>query len=501
MSDVFLSHSSKDKPIADKVCQFLEEKGLSCWIAPRNIVPGSDWAASISTAITASKVFLLIYSENSADSSQVGRELSLAESKDDVFVVPYKVDETELSGSFEYYLTGAHWISANYAKKDYKLEELYNLVVGIIGRNVQNITNNTYIDNLHIHTDNPENLQDVQGMAQAAVSAMAAGGAMPYTASAPAVKTDNKKRNIIIGASAGAVALIAIIVCISVFGGKDNDKVQTANSKPESSITAVESTAETTGEGKTGTLSDVKVNYGNDTYTGTYSGEVSGDIPEGEGEFTGTRTTDSGEWKMTAKGEFSNGKLNGQNTVTVENPNGYKYVIEVSFDNGFENGVGTREQIYPDGEKFIKDVYKGNFNNGKLTDDEGTRTYYYSDENEKETKVCEGQIVNGKLNGTGKVTLTCKSGDVKTVIAESNDWVEDNIQGNGIQTECYTNGNIKVYEGEFKDNKWDGSGTLTYIYADGSYDYKEGTAADNHFNPSLTIKYDKNGNELSREES
>ena len=71
MSDVFLSQSSKDKPIADKVCQFLEEKGLSCWIAPRNIVPGSDWAASISTAITASKVFLLIYSENAASSSQV----------------------------------------------------------------------------------------------------------------------------------------------------------------------------------------------------------------------------------------------------------------------------------------------------------------------------------------------------------------------------------------------------------------------------------------------
>ena len=501
MSDVFLSHSSKDKPIADKVCQFLEEKGLSCWIAPRNIVPGSDWAASISTAITASKVFLLIYSENSAASSQVGRELSLAESKDDVFVVPYKVDETELSGSFEYYLTGAHWISANYAKKDYKLEELYNLVVGIIGRNVQNITNNTYIDNLHIHTDNPENLQDVQGMAQAAVSAMAAGGAMPYTPSAPAVKTDNKKRNIIIGASAGAVALIAIIVCISVFGGKDNDKVQTANSKPESSITAVESTAGTTGEGKTGTLSDIKVNYGNDTYTGTYSGEVNGDIPEGKGEFTGTLTNDSGEWKMTAKGEFSDGKLNGQNTVTVENPNGYKFVFEVSFDNGFENGVGTREMIYPDGQEKVKEVYEGSFKNGELIDDNGTITCYYGEESTLDTQVFEGQIQDGLLNGSGKVTFTPKSGDLKTIIMESDNWEKNSVQGNGKQTECYTNGNIKVYEGEFKDNKWNGSGTLTYIYADGSYDYNEGTAVEGNFNPSLIIKYYKDCNELSREGS
>lgn len=501
MSDVFLSHSSKDKPIADKVCQFLEEKGLSCWIAPRNIVPGSDWAASISTAITASKVFLLIYSENSAASSQVGRELSLAESKDDVFVVPYKVDETELSGSFEYYLTGAHWISANYAKKDYKLEELYNLIVGIIGRNVQNITNNTYIDNLHIHTDNPENLQDVQGMAQAAVSAMAASGAMPYAPSAPAVKADHKKRNIIIGASAGAVALIAIIVCISVFGGKDNDKVQTANSKPESSITAVESTAGTTGEGKTGTLSDVKVNYHNDTYTGTYSGEVNGDIPEGEGEFTGTLTTDSGEWKMTAKGEFSDGKLNGQNTVTVENPDGYKYVIEVSFDNGFENGVGTREQIFPDGKEFIKDVYEGNLNNGELTDDNGTITRYYGEESTLDTQVFEGQIQNGLLNGSGKVTFTPKSGDLKAIIMESDHWEKNSLQGNGKEKAYYTNGDIRVYEGEYKDNKWNGSGAVTYIYADGRYYYQEGTAVNNGFTPSITINYDKDGNELSREES
>lgn len=501
MSDVFLSHSSKDKPIADKVCQFLEEKGLSCWIAPRNIVPGSDWAASISTAITASKVFLLIYSENSAASSQVGRELSLAESKDDVFVVPYKVDETELSGSFEYYLTGAHWISANYAKKDYKLEELYNLIVGIIGRNVQNITNNTYIDNLHIHTDNPENLQDVQGMAQAAVSAMAASGAMPYAPSAPAVKADHKKRNIIIGASAGAVALIAIIVCISVFGGKDNDKVQTANSKPESSITAVESTAGTTGEGKTGTLSDVKVNYHNDTYTGTYSGEVNGDIPEGEGEFTGTLTTDSGEWKMTAKGESSDGKLNGQNTVTVENPDGYKYVIEVSFDNGFENGVGTREQIFPDGKEFIKDVYEGNLNNGELTDDNGTITRYYGEESTLDTQVFEGQIQNGLLNGSGKVTFTPKSGDLKAIIMESDHWEKNSLQGNGKEKAYYTNGDIRVYEGEYKDNKWNGSGAVTYIYADGRYYYQESTAVNNGFTPSITINYDKDGNELSREES
>ena len=33
---VFISHSSKDKEIADAICQHLESAGVLCWIAPRD---------------------------------------------------------------------------------------------------------------------------------------------------------------------------------------------------------------------------------------------------------------------------------------------------------------------------------------------------------------------------------------------------------------------------------------------------------------------------------
>jgi hypothetical protein len=33
--DVFISYSTKDKPIADAVCGTLERNGVRCWIAPR----------------------------------------------------------------------------------------------------------------------------------------------------------------------------------------------------------------------------------------------------------------------------------------------------------------------------------------------------------------------------------------------------------------------------------------------------------------------------------
>ena len=62
MADVFISHSSKDKVIADKMCEALEEKGLKCWIAPRDITPGTEWAVAISDAIATIKVMVVIYS-------------------------------------------------------------------------------------------------------------------------------------------------------------------------------------------------------------------------------------------------------------------------------------------------------------------------------------------------------------------------------------------------------------------------------------------------------
>ena len=42
MSDIFISHSSKNKPIADALVAALEKAGLGCWIAPRNIPTGSN---------------------------------------------------------------------------------------------------------------------------------------------------------------------------------------------------------------------------------------------------------------------------------------------------------------------------------------------------------------------------------------------------------------------------------------------------------------------------
>ncbi len=128
MARVFISHSSADREVAGKVCELLEQRGVTCWIAPRDITAGSEWAAAISEAIAQASIFLLIYSGNSAKSTQVPKEMNLAEKRGAV-IVPYKIDNTELVGAFDYFLTGSHWINASPLEGDYRIDELYNVIV------------------------------------------------------------------------------------------------------------------------------------------------------------------------------------------------------------------------------------------------------------------------------------------------------------------------------------------------------------------------------------
>lgn len=132
MADVFISHSSKDKEIADRLCAFLEQNGLKCWIAPRDIEPGCEWPVAISEAIQNVQVMVVIYSNNSATSTQVPKELTLADKRKKK-ILPYKIDDTELFGSFDYFLSSAHWILENKENPNESFQELFRVISNLIG--------------------------------------------------------------------------------------------------------------------------------------------------------------------------------------------------------------------------------------------------------------------------------------------------------------------------------------------------------------------------------
>ncbi|MGH7017694.1 MAG: toll/interleukin-1 receptor domain-containing protein, partial [Caulobacteraceae bacterium] len=75
---VFISYSNADKLIADRVCHALEEKGLRCWIAPRDIPFGAEWPQAIMAAIGAAKAMVLVFTHHTNDSAHVRREVAAA---------------------------------------------------------------------------------------------------------------------------------------------------------------------------------------------------------------------------------------------------------------------------------------------------------------------------------------------------------------------------------------------------------------------------------------
>jgi len=109
--DVFISYSSKDKPIADATCAALEAKGLRCWIAPRDIVPGADWGESIIDGIAASRAFVLLLSANANLSPQIKREVERAVHAG-LSIITMRIEDVQPSKSLEYFLSTPHWLDA-----------------------------------------------------------------------------------------------------------------------------------------------------------------------------------------------------------------------------------------------------------------------------------------------------------------------------------------------------------------------------------------------------
>ena len=109
--DVFVSYSSKDVAVARDVCAFLEERGLRCWIAPRNIVPGREYGENISDAILRCKCLCLIFSSNSNESPHVASEIALAFDHR-VNILPLRIESVQMNDDMGYRLNRFHQVSA-----------------------------------------------------------------------------------------------------------------------------------------------------------------------------------------------------------------------------------------------------------------------------------------------------------------------------------------------------------------------------------------------------
>ena len=132
--DVFISYSSQDMEAAQAICHVLEQNEIRCWMAPRNILPGTDYGDVIDEAIKSCKVVVIVYSEKAASSPWVTGELNVAFEEQKI-IIPFRLDKTPLKGQTRVMLNQRHWIDA-YPDYKTKFNDLVKAVALAAGKDV-----------------------------------------------------------------------------------------------------------------------------------------------------------------------------------------------------------------------------------------------------------------------------------------------------------------------------------------------------------------------------
>src|SRR5215467_4856127 len=129
--DVFVSHSVKDKVVAEMIVARLEADLVTCWIAPRDVVPGADWGESIIDAIEPSRIMILIFSRNADASPQIKREVERAVNKG-VYIIPFRIDDIPPTKSLEYFISTSQWMDAFSPPLERHLDNLAKTVNAVL---------------------------------------------------------------------------------------------------------------------------------------------------------------------------------------------------------------------------------------------------------------------------------------------------------------------------------------------------------------------------------
>ena len=130
---VFVSHSHKDAPAAALIVEALEKRGVTCWMAPRDVAPGGSYAESILNAIESANCFVLIYSEHSNVSSHVLREVERA-LKFELNIVPIRFDDSAPSKSLDYLLATVHWLAIAPDSRDRSIVKAAEQIAGSLAK-------------------------------------------------------------------------------------------------------------------------------------------------------------------------------------------------------------------------------------------------------------------------------------------------------------------------------------------------------------------------------
>lgn len=134
MKDVFISyHTESAKQVVENIARLLEERGVSCWYAPRDCE--NMWADAIVQAIDTAEIFLVLLNSGSCNSEHVKNEIHVAYENychHKNRIIAFQLEDQCLSNAtIRYYLGRTHVLNGVFPPLDDRINELVNRVIYI----------------------------------------------------------------------------------------------------------------------------------------------------------------------------------------------------------------------------------------------------------------------------------------------------------------------------------------------------------------------------------
>lgn len=129
-SFVFISYRNTDKDIAYETKNILMQNGINVWMAPESIPAGSDYGSEIPKALESCSAFVIILSEDAQNSKWIPKEIDGAINNGKI-IIPFKIDESTISDSFNFRLGDSQRIEA-YQRMSDAYSELLNRLKEIL---------------------------------------------------------------------------------------------------------------------------------------------------------------------------------------------------------------------------------------------------------------------------------------------------------------------------------------------------------------------------------
>jgi TIR domain len=136
---IFICHSSKDKKTARALYDYLQGRGLHCWIDQRSLQPGASYLEGIMEAIYASAMMIVIISKHTGESVYIPNEVERA-FKLRKPILPVRTDDAELNKSLELALASTHYLDASGGRVEQYFDAVYEGCVRLMGVEREEVT-------------------------------------------------------------------------------------------------------------------------------------------------------------------------------------------------------------------------------------------------------------------------------------------------------------------------------------------------------------------------